>query len=82
MFSEEKRVVDLDNEVVIFEAGYTRHTANRVWFCRVSKRGLCVEDYANTKRAALRLARRAWKKSQSKLDQDTYGYPRVVKDPA
>ncbi len=62
---EEKRIKnDQDNETVVFQHGYAKGSGDLVWFCVVSMRGLCVEDYAQTKRTALRLARRAWRKEQ------------------
>lgn len=73
-FPRETRVEDVDNETVVFEAGWVY--SDRVWFCKVTKRELCVENYATTKRGALRLARRAWRKSKDKTDQDKFGYPR------
>lgn len=79
----EKRIRDVDNEIVVFEAGYTRGKpggwpGDRVWFCCVTKNGLTVEDYATTKRAALRDARKSWRKINQKGWQEQYGYPRKV----
>lgn len=84
-YHAEKRVADVENEIIIFEAGYTRSTpggwpGERVWFCAVSKQGITVEDYATRKRTALRYARKAWKKAKEKQWREQYGYPRVVKE--
>ncbi len=76
---EEKRIKnDQDNETVVFQHGYAKGSGDLVWFCVVSMRGLCVEDYAQTKRTALRLARRAWRKENSKKYNQEHGYPRRV----
>lgn len=82
-YHAEKRVADNDNETIVFQAGYTKSTpggwpAERVWFCRVTKQGLTVEDYAKKKRTALRLARKAWQKAKDKQWREQYGYPRVI----
>lgn len=83
-FHAERRVTDTENEVIVFVAGYPRSvegewSSNRVWFCKVTKRGLTVEDWHGaSKRAALRHARRAWQKAWDKKWFDDHGYPRVI----
>lgn len=76
--SPEKRILSGDNETIVFEEGWKKNSLDRGWFCRVSMNNFCVEDFATTKRGALRLARRAWRKSSMDKYQSLYGYPRVI----
>lgn len=66
------------NETIVFEEGYTKDSLDRGFFCKVSKRGFCVEDFGTTKRSALRKARKAWIKLNAEGYQREFGYPRVV----
>src|SRR5258705_8467771 len=76
--SPEKRVDDSHNETVTFEAGYLKNRTERGWFCTVTMNSLCVEDFGITKRSALKLTRRSWKKAYDKKEFELHGYPRVV----
>lgn len=77
-YSPEKRLNSIDNETIVFEEGWMKNSLDRGWFCKVSMNNFCVEDFATTKRAALRLARRAWQKGNANKYQTLYGYPRVI----
>lgn len=79
----ERRIKHEENETIVFENGYPRSRpggwpSDRVWFCKVTKDGLTVEDWATQKRAALRGARKAWKKAKAEKWFEQHGYPRVV----
>lgn len=81
----ERRLKDKENEIIVFEKGYPRSfpggwPSESRWFCKVTKDGLTVEDWATKKGAALRGARRAWKKIHNQKWVEQYGYPRVVTD--
>lgn len=83
-YAEKRFPNDRDNEIIVFVSGYPRSLpggwpSSRMWFCKVTKDGLTVEDYATEKRAALRGARKAWKKAQNKQWMEQHGYPRIVK---
>lgn len=75
---EKRRPGDPENETIIFEAGYPTNSYVCGWFCQVSKNGVCVEAFAETKRVALRRARRAWRKTNERGYNDLHGYPRVI----
>lgn len=82
-FAEKRIPTDRENETIVFVAGYPKSRpggwpSDRVWFCRITKDGLTVEDYATDKRRALRDTRKAWKKAREEKFQAAYGYPRVI----
>lgn len=81
-YAERRFPNDKDNETIALVSGYPRNNggwpSSRVWFCRITKDGLTVEDYATEKRAALRITRRAWRKARDKKWSEQYGYPRVI----
>jgi hypothetical protein len=80
-WDDERRYEDPENETIVFEYGDTYGNpfeSKRVWFCRVTKNGLTVEDYNTTKRSALRDARRSWRKAKDQKFQEQHGYPKVI----
>lgn len=78
---EEIRLNDPENETIIFITGYTTDLfTGRVWFCKLDRNGICVEDYGQTKRAALRHVRKAWKKLDRERAKKNRCYPKVCKD--
>lgn len=66
------------NEIIVFEEGYMANDLDKGFFCKITRNGLCVEDFAISKRKALRKARRAWQKFNEAGYQKEFGYPRVV----
>lgn len=75
---ETRRPNDPENEIVYFEAGYFYDTYG--YYCKVSKNGLCVEDFGRTKKSALRVTRRGWLKIKNKKFEEEHGFPRICND--
>lgn len=72
VFEEEIRNTDI--EVITIQDGWLGLTSG--YFCLIERNSICVEDFGLTRRSALRLARRAWKKEKGKKIQKE-GYPQV-----
>lgn len=78
-FPEYRYTDDTRNETIVFEFGYRHHDSTSGYFCKVSMDGVCVEAFALTKRGALKIARKTWKKIKDQKELDKYGYPRECK---